>query len=363
MPSMILKYPISLNSTRFRNEMMRWFILFIHLLPLSLWANTIVIQDGTEFLEISSELAYVEDANCELTFEEVQGLDFIENNGLLNFGVSRSCFWIRFEVQNLSAEERFKVSLEHPILDDVQFFTRKGLQNKISAQESFYLREYSDPNFIFDIDIPTGESRSYYLKIASNELIVLPVNLGTTDKILSISNTREMLFGLYAGIILVMFIYNLFVYFSVRDRSYLYYVLYIAFIGLTQASLKGYTMKYVWPEFPLLNQYSITTLSLLTNIFALEFVKDFLHSREFDLRWHKVSYIIQGVFLLGIIMNLSGLNQESFSLMQASTAIGSIYAFVLALRILRKGFRPAKFFLIAWSILLCWRNHLRVERF
>ena len=251
------------------------------------------------------------------------------------------------KIRNESDNDLFQIVIDHPILDRVEFYDSDGLLDFISEMEPFYKRTYEDPNLIFDIPIKAGESKEFYLKIKSSELIVLPVSLGTPDKILSISSLKEMLFGIYAGIILVMFLYNIFVYFSVRDRSYLYYVVYILFIGLTQASLKGFTFKYVWPEYESLNLYSVTILSSIAGIAAIEFLKDFLHTREFDPKLHKVSYVVNGLFILSSMLCLFGLYQNSFSLMQLTTMLGSIYAFVIAVRIFRTGFRPAKFFLIA----------------
>ncbi len=316
-------------------------------------SNVLVIEDKEVLIDASNFLCYIEDEYCDYEFENIKNFEtFIEGEGLLNFGVSQSCFWARIDILNKSDESDFQISLDHPILDNVAFYGENGLIGKIDQGQSFYNRKYDDPNFVFDMQIPQGESRSFYFKVSSSELIILPLTVAPPDKLLSVSNLREMLFGLYAGIILVMFIYNLFVYFSVRDKSYLYYVVYILLIGLTQASLKGYTTKYLWPDSIHLNHYSVTILSCLAGIFALEFLKDFLHTKENDPKMHKLSWVILGLFGISMLMNLIGFDQDAFTLMQLTTALGSVYALAVAIRILRMGFRPAKFFLIAWSILL-----------
>ena len=64
--------------------------------------------------------------------------------------------------------------------------------------------------------------------------------------------TQQLLWGILIGLILVMVLYNLFVYLSTRDKSYLYYVIYTLCIGLTQTSLSGYTYKYLFANSPVL---------------------------------------------------------------------------------------------------------------
>ncbi|HAL81226.1 MAG TPA: hypothetical protein DCO83_02490 [Mucilaginibacter sp.] len=59
-----------------------------------------------------------------------------------------------------------------------------------------------------------------------------------------ISLAKNILFGVFFGIILVMFFYNLFIYFVVKDTIYLYYVVYIFVVGLVQATIEGYCFQY-----------------------------------------------------------------------------------------------------------------------
>ncbi|HAC30365.1 MAG TPA: diguanylate cyclase, partial [Marinobacter hydrocarbonoclasticus] len=59
---------------------------------------------------------------------------------------------------------------------------------------------------------------------------------------------RSLFEGIYYGIVLVMMLYNLFVFMAVGERSFLYYVGYIASMPLFLASLHGVAFQYLWPE-------------------------------------------------------------------------------------------------------------------
>ena len=320
---------------------------------LSITSASVVIKEGEVYKDLSSNLSYFEDSSCKLNIHEIinQG-KFLRSEGLLNFGVTTSCYWIKLELSNTSSLEEFQVIIEYPLLDRVSFYEGEILLKSLRETQSIHNRTYGDPNYIFDFNLKIGSTKTFYFEVYSSELLVLPVSLGSHEEMLSYSTLREVLFGIYAGIILVMFFYNFFIYLTVRDISYVYYVIYILLIGLTQASLKGFTGKYLWPDSDILNHYGPTIVSSLSGIAAIEFVKIFLHSKELAPKLHRVSYIVNSLFTLSVFLCLIGNEHDSFNLMQVTTALGSLYVFSMALIILKTGYRPAKFFLAAWGILL-----------
>lgn len=98
--------------------------------------------------------------------------------------------------------------------------------------------------------------------------------------------TRLYVLGMIYGVLLVMLVYNLFIYLSVRDVSYLYYILYIASFGLYQVSVNGAGVAYFWPDSPWWAN-AATPLSIgAAALFACQFARHFLQlgsiSRGFD---------------------------------------------------------------------------------
>ena len=50
---------------------------------------------------------------------------------------------------------------------------------------------------------------------------------------------------MFYGLMLVMAVYNTFIFFSVRELDYLYYALYVTFYTLFQFTLNGFTFQYL----------------------------------------------------------------------------------------------------------------------
>ena len=273
-----------------------------------------------------------------------------------NLGISKSAFWLKLSLRNATDLPDLLLALEQPMLDEAALYTvsASGTVTSTAFGKSvpFYQRPYPYVDYIFNINCRPGETVQLYIKVKSAAQMVLPIQVGPEEDMERMSVYKEVLFGLYAGIILVMFLYNIFVFLSVRDRSYLFYVFYILMMGLTQTTLPGYTFKYLWPGSSWLAHQSINLASCLVGIGALEFIKVFLKTKEFFPRLHKGFYLFSGFFCVSIILTLTGRRVESFQLMQLDTALASLFAMYVSYRIYRANYRPARFFLLAWSILL-----------
>jgi len=166
-------------------------------------------------------------------------------------GISRSSFWLKFQIKNTTARKDLLLELAYPILDEVELYSvtsdNKFSMEKIGDQQFFSKRKYSHQNFLFDLNIPKDSTGNYFIKINSSEQILVPLSVGTTMFFLKSLLAQDTIFGIYFGIILIMFCYNLFIYFTVKDKAYLYYVLYIISIGFAQASLGDrYSCLFLW---------------------------------------------------------------------------------------------------------------------
>ncbi|HSZ26240.1 MAG TPA: 7TM diverse intracellular signaling domain-containing protein, partial [Cytophagaceae bacterium] len=223
---------------------------------------------------------------------------------------------------------------------------------KMGEYKVFSERKYNDPNYIFDINIKTNQTQTYYVKIKSGEQIMLPIIIGTTQKVFENISAKDTIFGVYFGIIIVMLLYNLFLYFTVRDHSYLFYVIYIMCVGLTQTFLHGYTFKYLWPNSPWLAIHAMYLLPSFVGIAIAEFAKNFLQVKEYSINLHRGFYIINFIYLICIFLAVTKHHNQSQQLIHINAMLISLYTFYVGISIALKGYRPAIFFSIAWFTFL-----------
>jgi len=272
-----------------------------------------------------------------------------------NLGLSQSTYWIRFNVKNNSDESKIFLELAYPMLHSCEIFSMdSGHIEKKAVLENYLFseREVNHQSIVFKLHVEHGTSKTFYLKIKGGRQVVLPLILRSENGFFQSALISEILTGIFIGIILVMILYNLFIYFSTRDRSYLYYVLYILFIGLAQTTLNGYTFKYLWPSTQSFNDSAIVWFSALAGTFAIFFIREFLHMKERMPLWNKLLFGIIALYCLAVFFTIFGDGILSYRFVDLGGLTGAILTLVIAFKLSMQGYRPAKFFLLAWSIFL-----------
>lgn len=322
----------------------------------TLWANknTDRVYYEGETLSIGTHVNILQDASNSLTLQDVvKSTSFVINDKpAINLGVSNSTFWIKFTLTNNSEENYLLLNLEQSALNNIEVFTQINKTSfsvrKFGTSLPFHNREYNNQNFIFKIKALSDESKQIFIKIQCNTQITIPITVGSEKQILEHLTNKDLLFGIFFGIVFCMFFYNLFVYFTVKDHIYQYYVLYIFSVTLSQCTLQGYGFRFLWPHSVWLSQNGIFIFTNLGGICACFFTKKFLHTKFYLPRLTYVLDFLIGIFLLSLSFFAAGKEQWSFTIMQTNTLIAAVCIIVLALIILKKGYKPAKFFFVAW---------------
>lgn len=319
--------------------------------------NNIEYSKRDILLDISGKLLVLEDENDDFNIENITDKNFKSiSSGVPNLGFSKSAFWVKISILNKSKEDNLLLELSLPILDYIEFYSPLKNKNykvtKTGEIYNFNHRTYKDPHYLFDLYIPKDSLKTFYLKIKSTEGIQLPIKIGSFQALSEEIKNRDILSGIYFGLMLVMILYNLFVYLTVKDKSYIYYVIYIILILMTQTSLQGYPFQYLWPNTPIIAKYSLFIFPSLVGIASMVFMNSFLKVKKFNSFLYKLSYVFTLIYLVSILLGLIGSYVLSQVIMQANAMIVSLYMLLTIIYIVKKGFRPARYFLVAWSIFL-----------
>jgi two-component system NtrC family sensor kinase len=333
------------------------FLFIIFSTAFHTFSKDIIIKGSNEKLSVGKDLLYHLDPEKKLTIHSIDGsTDFTSSvRSVPNFGVGNFAVWLKFTIVNQSNDPKILLQIDHPVLDDITLYKESNSgfeQSKQGEAYTFYSRKYNDPSYIFTLNILPGSKRTYYLRVVSSDNIQLPIFVGSEKTILEDSNSKFLISGLYLGVMLSMLLYNLFIYFTVRDDSYLYYVLYLVLVILTQASIQGYSFKYLWPGSSQLAIYSSFLFPPLVGICGLQFERYFLKTKEWLPKTDRFSIIFIVLYLLSIVLALFSQFKLSFNLIEITASTVSLYMFYMAVKISLKGYRPARFFLISWSVFL-----------
>src|SRR5690606_9999891 len=116
---------------------------------------------------------------------------------------------------------------------------------------------------------------TFLLRIKSTEQIILPITINKPLALWETLSKQSLFLGIYIGVIVIMAVYNFFLYLSIKDRSYIYYVFYVAGTGITQVGIKGLNFQYLWPQSPHFEYKSVILFACLSCIAALLFTIKF----------------------------------------------------------------------------------------
>lgn len=344
---------------KFLSRILLSLALFSVLLP----AHAFVVSVADEKLHLDTELSYYEDPNGSLSFNEIRALTeadkFIENRGgTLNFGFSRSVYWIHtsFSFSDTLANHRSWVfSLDYAPLKNIDLYVEKGgeLQHISSGTElDFENRPILYRNFIYPFINDGSEEYKLWLRVRSDTSIQLPMSLWTNQPFFEYETFSSYGWGVFFGILIALGLYNLFLFASVRDKAYLYYVLYLIGLSGIVLFLNGQGFRFIWSRAPSWNHYALLYSTCFAVFFALQFSRTFLETRKFI---PKFDNLISGVMLFAVVAALLGTYGVDISLPQLSGVVAAAFVMTVvatAIKSYSMDHPIAPYFGIAWSLFL-----------
>lgn len=273
-----------------------------------------------------------------------------------NLGSTRSAFWLRLDIRNPGPSPSVLLTIPHPEIDELDIHLKENdrfVDIASTGQSRHWVKRADDiREFAFALPIPVDSIRTVYIRVRSSKQLQVPILVSSESRFHQLRANRSMLIGGYVGIMLVMALYNLFVYTSIRNRSYLIYVLYILSVTLAQLTFVGIGQFYLWPDLPWWAERASIILTMTTAIAASQFMRSFVETRvtapNMD-KWTNwfYAFLIGSVVIYAFIHPIFG-----YQLAQLSTGLFATWLFVTALRARRQGSRQAGFFLLAWSAFL-----------
>lgn len=285
-----------------------------------------------------------------------------------NFGYTDSVFWFRTHIANATREPGDLVlSVDYALLDEVDVFVlRNGkvVQSYFTGDtRMFSSRAVAHRKFVFPLELASGEGANIYLRVASEGAVQVPLTL-TTSREFFLGDLKELgLKHLYYGMMLVMVLYNLFLFASVREKAYLFYVGFVSCFALMQAAMHGVLFQAFYPALPSLHQLSVLILVPSTMLFACLFAVAFLDLKQHSpvletiLRWLALASLmcVVGAFALGY-----GTSTRVSVLL---VVIASLVLLISGPMAWSKGQSSARYYTVAWLLLLIGTTSTALSKF
>lgn len=314
----------------------------------------ISLTEDVDQIAVGEGVLVYTDSSGTLSIEEALTVPYSSSEDEnISYGPSQYTHWMRFDIATgRSDEDLWMLEFGYPLLDSVSFWLFLG-DSLVSEQEYGDLKPFSErPVDYRRIAIPLNlvhdQQYSVVIRARTESSYQLGMSIYKEYEFYNKITKEEIFYGIIYGIFLVMALYNLFVFFTLRDWNYVWYALSIGALALFFACLYGHAYQYLWPENTFFGNraihFSMGLIAVSNPIFARRFLELKKYSKVFDI-W------CQAIFYLGIISTvISLITPFSFNaiwvtrvllLTIPAVLIGSFIAWF-------KGNIAARFFAIAW---------------
>jgi signal transduction histidine kinase len=341
----------------------RYFFLFLLIgLPsvAVLSQSAIGLDNQIDLKHIGKQTYYLEDPNGLLRIDDVL-TDKFQSQFIPcqrddpNFSATASAYWLKFEIQK-HVPGNFYLEVGSPFIDSISVFEFDEEGQMISARYSgddlpYEYREIKISNYLFGLDMPVNAKHTFYLRIKSVQPLFFPLRVGTLISFMESAHIEDYIQGVYFGFMMVIFLYNLFLFFTIREKIYLYYIAYILSMTLFMASIFGYLFEYLWPNIPAINQFEVVFPGL-TMITATLFTQKFLDTRNVSNILHQISHVFTIIGVMVCLLVFFNFKIAGLLLAQGGLLLMATYFLFLGLRSRMKGFLVANYYLIAWGALI-----------
>ncbi|WP_260982660.1 diguanylate cyclase [Lysinibacillus fusiformis] len=215
-----------------------------------------------------------------------------------------------------------------------------GEQSLPSRSNLFHIQDSSTQEIFIKLDGALPLSITSYLY----------TELSFTNKI----SEYKFLSGIFYGFLSALLIYNLFLFFSLKDKAYFFYVLYMLSFIFYQATLNSLDIELLGNYLP--EKFFIKSLTISGNLlllFMLLFCLQFLELKKFLPSFHKIGKLLLWITISSLLASFI-LPDVAFinNFTTTFAVVVFIFLWLSGIFVFRKGQKMARYYIIGWTVLL-----------
>ncbi|HEU5290089.1 MAG TPA: 7TM diverse intracellular signaling domain-containing protein [Cyclobacteriaceae bacterium] len=340
---------------------MRKFLFFILITLCTPAFAQLAVEDDEqdEHIFTLNELTYFIDLADTLTIETASSPGFTKN--FLRHGSyqnadfkSGAAYWIRMPVQhNSKSQKQWIFEFYDQTIDHLEAFVplRAGKYRQFVTgdQYTFEKRTFLHKNFEIQLPHYGDTTIYYYFKVRSHDFADIRIAFRSIDRFVYYVQNEYFLYGTFYGMILIITLYNFLVYLAIREIKHIFYIFYILSVAFYAMSLDGIGFQFIWPNHPEWNNITagiaLYSLILWALIFTRRFLSTTANASMLDkvLKWTILARTLLFVFTLAFYPAL--FSYRNIEIIPLSMI------FFTGIVVWYRGYRPARFFVIAYGIL------------
>jgi len=332
-------------------------LFYFFIFSWQIFSNPLEIkQEQDEIILSMKELYTFEDKSNQLTFSDVKSHKFQSNfTQKPNFEPEdynrNSTYWVRLNFNLPQYEGNYILEFYDQTIDSINVFLRQddGLYRKYNLGDAYPFSSKSIKHKNFDLTLDANSGYEAYIQVRNSQYADIRIAIKRIDRFIQYSLNEYFLYGIFYGMIIIISLYNLLIYLAIREIKYVYYTFYILSVGFYALCIDGIAYQYLWPEQPKWNQlaYGVALYSIIlwSTIFSIRFLNTKIRAPKL----HKFIIAIltarSALFLYALFFDPTLFRFRNIEIILLSLI------FVSSISVFRRGYKPARFFVVAYGIL------------
>jgi hypothetical protein len=310
-------------------------------------------------LNVKPTSVWYSDPSGAMTVEEVHGqlragafLPFDEQS--VSLVPSRNTVWLYLRVENDRRDEDCVLEVGNPRMPEVDFYVVQP-QGHYRHTVAGTARPYYDRQVVFlnsalKLEIPTGEVREIFVRVSNTGDMRFRLGLWAGGAFFNHAMTTVISNVLMSGLLLALVAFHLVVCISIRELSHLYLTLFLSAWLLWYLAFTGTGSLLLWSDAPTIAARAPTLFVYLVCATFAIFSNALLEVPKYAPRWSYGMLVYAGVCVLGIVISVA---TDSTLRIYGAIFVAAAGPFLMAgvaLRVIGRGGRSARLFLLTWVL-------------
>lgn len=322
----------------------------------------LILNDSVNFLEPRQDAVHIhEDVSGRKKISDILVIPEHEFSNYTEYYNKNTdhAYWIKCTVDaQYKKNQKWVIEILDSRFDEVELYYFDASGNLITRtagiNQPFSLRTYGHKNFVLDIDFIPGKKNTFYLKLKSKFIGSFIFKIRSNYEFSTYAFNEYFLLGLYYGILLIILLYNLILYITLKEVLYLFYLLYVGVWAWYSLLDDGLGFQYIWSAHPWISTLGYYVSKPLLVVFFVAYSRAFLNTQNFNRKADTIIKIVASVYiayeLLSWLLPLNSTLSNNISWVLFCIPFFSTY--VITYQVYKSGFKPARYFLAGHSLIV-----------
>lgn len=307
-----------------------------------------------------SALSYLADPSAVLTLDQLPPLADWQaaQANPLQFGYGEQAYWIHMGLEgNRDDFADSVIEISNPLLNHIDVYLLRDGQVlrewRLGDALPFSQRPMLHRTFLIPLNDISSGHLDVVMRIQSETSLQIPLLVWKRQALVEHIDKDSTLTGFYFGALVLIGLYHVLIFASVRDYGFLYFGLFTLILTIVHASINGQAFQWLWPNAIYWNSVSLPVTLNITNMIGAMFVTRLLNISDTYPRLG----LMQAIFVMLCIVVAAASFFFPFAIVTVITLVMSLVTFVIngiiVLVRLKDRYPPAKaIFYASFSLVL-----------